>query len=236
VQVTSADGTVLAAEVAMPEVPRAGLVFCHPHPHYGGSMHTPVVEALFGGLPAHGIAVLRFDFRGVGRSGGSYSAGDLERDDAAAAVAALAELLDGGSGSASGAAPGASESASSAAPGESGSASSAKVSGNLPLWLGGWSFGADVALSTAPGRIAGWFAVAPPLRFALSPHGEDPRPKVLMAGERDPVALPDAVRAATAGWASTTVETVPGADHLFLPQRDLLVERAAQTITRSGCV
>ncbi|GAA1832024.1 Dot/Icm type IV secretion system effector CoxH3 [Pseudonocardia ailaonensis] len=211
-QVISADGTALDAELALPEEPRGGLVFCHPHPHHGGSMHTPVVEALFEGLPAHGIAVLRFDFRGVGRSGGTHTGGDREREDAAAAVAALAEALGGAQ------------------------ALAGSTGGGLPILLGGWSFGADVALSTAPEGIAGWFAVAPPLRFALSPHGTDPRAKVLMAGERDRVAPPDHVREATAGWAATTVETVPGADHLFLPQRGLLVERAAQMLTRSGCV
>lgn len=196
---SAADGTALDGELAVPSGAEAGMVVCHPHPHYGGSMHTPVVEALFHGLPARGIAVLRFDFRGVGASGGTHDAGDAERLDAAAAVARLAEEVSG------------------------------------PIVLAGWSFGADVALSTAPERVAGWFAVAPPLRFARSPQGADPRPKTLVVGGRDPVATPDAVRAATADWVATTVEELPTADHLFLDERARLVE-LAQSATRSGCV
>lgn len=195
---TATDGTVLDGELAVPAGARAGMVVCHPHPHYGGSMHTPVVEALFEGLPAHGVAVLRFDFRGVGASGGTHDGGDAERLDAAAAVSRLAAEVDG------------------------------------PIVLAGWSFGADVALSTGPARIAGWFAVAPPLRFAVSPQSADPRPALLVAGGRDPVAPPDHVRAATADWAATSVVELPTADHLFLAERAQLVE-LAQTAIRSGC-
>ncbi|GAA4538169.1 alpha/beta hydrolase [Pseudonocardia xishanensis] len=196
---SAADGTALDGELAVPAGARAGMVVCHPHPHHGGSMHTPVVEALFRGLPEGGIAVLRFDFRGVGASEGTHDGGDAERLDAAAAVERLAEEVSG------------------------------------PILLAGWSFGADVALSTAPERIAGWFAVAPPLRFGASPRGADPRPKMLVVGGRDPVAVPDAVRAATADWAATVVEELPGADHLFLAEGARLVE-LAQSATRSGCV
>lgn len=93
--VTAADGVVLEAELALPDHPAtSGFVLCHPHPQYGGSMHTTVVEALFDALPGHGATCLRFNFRGVGASTGEHTGGDTERLDVQAAVAALAEQLD----------------------------------------------------------------------------------------------------------------------------------------------
>lgn len=48
-----------------------------------------------------------------------------------------------------------------------------------PLWLVGYSFGADIALSVGDERVAGWVAVAPPLRFGPPPRtaAGDPRPR-----------------------------------------------------------
>src|SRR5205085_1221685 len=47
---------------------RAALVFAHPHPQYGGTMHTKVVFQAAKALTRIGCAVLRFNFRGVGTS------------------------------------------------------------------------------------------------------------------------------------------------------------------------
>jgi alpha/beta superfamily hydrolase len=70
---------------------------CHPHPLYGGSMHNNVTFALAEALVKSGVAVLLFNFRGVGRSGGSYAGGIGEREDVAAALdwLAVAEGVDG---------------------------------------------------------------------------------------------------------------------------------------------
>ncbi len=68
--------------------PRA-VALCHPHPAFGGTMDTPLVAALAGALSAAGLAVLRFNFRGVGGSGGEPSGGLAEERDVAAAVALL---------------------------------------------------------------------------------------------------------------------------------------------------
>jgi hypothetical protein len=65
---------------------RARCVVTHPHPLYGGSMDNNVVCALCEFLPQAGIGALRFNFRGVGRSGGAFSGGKGEADDLAAAV------------------------------------------------------------------------------------------------------------------------------------------------------
>src|SRR3979409_2684200 len=55
------------------------MVFCHPHPQFGGTMRSIVISALFGALPAAGVTCLRFNFRGVGGSEGSHGEGRDER-------------------------------------------------------------------------------------------------------------------------------------------------------------
>src|SRR5918995_568102 len=61
--------------------PRAAVVFAHPHPQYGGTMHTKAVYQGAKGLARVGCAVLRFNFRGVGRSDGAFDEGEGEKAD-----------------------------------------------------------------------------------------------------------------------------------------------------------
>ncbi len=63
-----------------------GAVVCHPHPQYGGSMYNNVVDAALEALWQRGFATLRFNFRGVGESEGSYGGGEGEAQDAVAAL------------------------------------------------------------------------------------------------------------------------------------------------------
>ncbi len=72
--------------------PFPGAVICHPHPQYGGDMHNNVVGALIKTCLAEGVAALRFNFRGVGESGGAYDSGEGEADDIVAALAYLRSL------------------------------------------------------------------------------------------------------------------------------------------------
>lgn len=65
---------------------RAAVVFAHPLPTEGGTMHTKVVFQGAKALARTGCAVLRFNFRGVGRSAGSWDEGRGELDDFRAAV------------------------------------------------------------------------------------------------------------------------------------------------------
>jgi alpha/beta superfamily hydrolase len=65
----------------------APAVICHPHPAHGGSMHSKVVYTVFRVLHDAGHATLRFNFRGVGASQGTYSGWDGEVGDVAAAAA-----------------------------------------------------------------------------------------------------------------------------------------------------
>ena len=57
------------------------LVLCHPHPLYGGTMETKLVARAAKKLSESGFQTLRFNFRGVGRSEGSWAEGAGERDD-----------------------------------------------------------------------------------------------------------------------------------------------------------
>jgi hypothetical protein len=69
-----------------PSSPRAIAVFAHPHPQHGGTMHTKVVYQGAKALTRVGCAVLRFNFRGVGRSAGTFANGEGEADDFRAAM------------------------------------------------------------------------------------------------------------------------------------------------------
>lgn len=66
--------------------PRAAVVFAHPLPTHGGTMHTKVVFQGAKALTRIGCAVLRFNFRGVGRSAGEWDNGRGEMDDYRAAL------------------------------------------------------------------------------------------------------------------------------------------------------
>lgn len=66
--------------------PRAAVVFAHPLPTEGGTMHTKVVFQGAKALARIGCVVMRFNFRGVGRSAGSWDGGRGELDDYRAAL------------------------------------------------------------------------------------------------------------------------------------------------------
>ncbi len=58
----------------------------HPHPKFGGTMNNPVTYALHYAFREMGFTVMRFNFRGVGRSQGEFDQGVGELSDAAAAL------------------------------------------------------------------------------------------------------------------------------------------------------
>lgn len=79
--------TTLEARWDLPGTPRSLVVFCHPHPLHGGTMTAPLLEKIVAQLVEVEIGVLRFNFRGIGGSTGTWSDGVGEVDDVAAAVA-----------------------------------------------------------------------------------------------------------------------------------------------------
>ena len=80
-------------------LPEAGqhfpaVIVCHPHPLYGGNMSNNVVIAICQALVKQSIAAFRFNFRGVGSSGGEHGGGTGEQDDLRAALALVIATPD----------------------------------------------------------------------------------------------------------------------------------------------
>jgi uncharacterized protein len=75
--------------------PVAAAVVCHAHPLQGGMMHFKVVFRAAKALQEQGLAVLRFNFRGVGRSEGAHDDGNGEQEDARAALSELERRFPG---------------------------------------------------------------------------------------------------------------------------------------------
>ncbi len=75
---------------ALLEEPEEGLravaLVCHPHPQHGGTMHNKVVFRVARGLRRSGAVTLRFNYRGVNLSEGTYAHGEGELEDARAAL------------------------------------------------------------------------------------------------------------------------------------------------------
>lgn len=69
--------------------PTEAALVCHPHPQHGGTMHNKVVYRIARGLRSSGAVVLRFNYRGVNQSEGTYAEGEGELDDARTALAYL---------------------------------------------------------------------------------------------------------------------------------------------------
>lgn len=61
-------------------------ILCHPHPLYGGTMHNKVIYSMATALNQVGYATVRFNFRGVGRSSGSFNHGIGEQRDVDAVI------------------------------------------------------------------------------------------------------------------------------------------------------
>jgi uncharacterized protein len=69
--------------------PTEACLVCHPHPLFGGTMHNKVVYRIARGMRNAGAVVLRFNFRGAGRSEGVHDQGAGEVEDARAALGFL---------------------------------------------------------------------------------------------------------------------------------------------------
>jgi alpha/beta superfamily hydrolase len=73
--------------ISIHEVPsKVGVIFCHPHPEYGGDMNNLVITTAVEVASQEGLSTLRYNFRGVGESEGSYEEGIGEREDVKAVI------------------------------------------------------------------------------------------------------------------------------------------------------
>lgn len=85
VMIAGAMGVIEAVLESAPQ-PAFISVVCHPHPLYGGTMENKVVTTLCRAVRDGGGAALRFNFRGVGKSDGTYGEGIGEAEDLLAAM------------------------------------------------------------------------------------------------------------------------------------------------------
>ncbi|MDQ3931741.1 MAG: alpha/beta fold hydrolase [Actinomycetota bacterium] len=96
VEFPAADELRLEGNLATPDEPNGGAaVICHPHPRHGGSMDSWMMSVLQRALVDDGWLALRFNFRGVGNSEGSYEKGEGELQCVAGAVDYVLEQAGG---------------------------------------------------------------------------------------------------------------------------------------------
>ncbi len=72
--------------------PFPAVAVCHPHPLFGGSMEVNVVLAICDALAQESVGALRFNFRGVGGSGGAFGGANDEQEDVRAALSFLSSM------------------------------------------------------------------------------------------------------------------------------------------------
>lgn len=188
------------------QVARGTAVIAHPHPLFGGTMENKVVQTLARAFVQSGWQAVRFNFRGVGASQGSYDEGRGELQDLLAVVAQYAQ------GYAQGYAKGQGD--------------PADVPGALAL--AGFSFGAFVTsqaveLLAAQRPISSVVLVGTAAsRFAVAPIPEELHARTLVVhGEQDDtVPLADVMN-----WArpqKLPITVIPGVEHFFHGQLPLL--------------
>jgi alpha/beta superfamily hydrolase len=181
-------GPLLEGVLHLPEGsgPFPAALVCHPHPLMGGTMGNTVVVAVCRALAARGWAALRFNFRGAGRSAGSFDEGRGEMDDVAGALDFLR--------------------------------AQAEVDPNR-LAVVGYSFGAGVGLRHgARDPRVGWLVgIALVQEHYADPFLDaDPRPKLFIAGERDPWAPSEPLRAYVERLQPPqALHILPHTDHFF---------------------
>lgn len=170
----------------------AAAVVCHAHPLFGGMMHFKPVFRAARALRSRGLAALRFNFRGVGRSEGVHDEGRGEQDDVRAALDEVARRHPG-----------------------------------KPLVLGGFSFGAVMALRVAcdETRVGAVFALGFPVTTVPDPSFLDRcrKPRLFVQGAEDGFGGAGAIRPLVEALAPPReLLVVEGADHLFEGRLDAL--------------
>lgn len=190
---------------------KGGVVISHPYPPHGATMALPVVYRIGTVSRTRGLATLRFNFRGVGESKGTFS-GTEEHRDVEAAAAFLRHRLDLLEGEAE---PG---------------------SGALPLALAGYSFGSIMAARAAAGLdyvralalvgfVVEWEHLPPDTLERLAAFRG---PVFALCAEHDDIGRPEQVDRALASLGlDYKVEVVEGADHFLAGKQWEVGERVA---------
>jgi len=164
--------------------PAAAAILCHPHPAHGGTMHNTVVYRAAKALRRAGLAVLRFNFRGVEGSQGTHHGTGLEEEDAAAGLDYLQARHP-----------------------------------NLPLWAGGFSFGARTIAGLAPRepRIERCLFIALPVSvYNCKPILDVRQPGYMLFAGNDDFGTAAVLRQGFPGLGDNLeVDEIPGTDHFF---------------------
>ncbi len=168
----------------------------HPHPQHGGTMNNKVVYSLYQTFVRRGFSVLRFNFRGVGRSQGRFDNGQGELSDAAAALDWM----------------------------------QAHNANSPGCWIGGFSFGAWVAMQLMMRRpeINGFISISPPANLHdFSFLAPCPADGIIIHGDKDdvvPQASVDKLAQKLQKQKNIEVEyrTIKGSDHFFSDHLDKL--------------
>ncbi|MFC2046321.1 alpha/beta hydrolase [Chloroflexota bacterium] len=188
------------------ERPRPAAVICHPHPLGGGSMHNSVVSAVARALSATGVMALRFNFRGVGHSGGNHDNGRNEQEDVAGAVRYLLDQpsVDPGRVCVAGYSFGAWVALSFAE-------TSPHVAAVAAVSLVSWNYDTDFhRFVSQPGAPVGTQQFDPGFLQSFA------RPKLLIVGEHDSFAPPKQLRALTDQIPEPrALHIVPNTDHFL---------------------
>lgn len=192
----------LEALLEEPPEPGFAAVVCHPHPQFGGTMHTHAVYRLARAIRTAGGSSLRFNYRGVGRSAGSYDQARGEAEDTRAALDWLSAARPG--------------------------LPLLAVGFSFGAWMATLACGRDhrvhglllagVALRAADLDLA---------RDSADLRGVE-KPVAVIQAERDAFASPAELERELAGSrGARRLEIVPGATHLFTEALDAL-EREAE--------
>lgn len=181
------DGLSLEARWDDARGPALGVVvFCHPHPLDGGTMRTPLMRTVTAALTRAGLHVLRFNFRGVGMSEGSWGEGRAELSDVAAAIEAAGLAFPGLPIGIAGWSFGASV-----------SLAWQQLASSVMPWAG-----------IAPG-IRSYRGSTPP-----DPRRLEPAPRLIVFGDRDQFASLEGMTSFAAALGAD-LEVLEGSDHFF---------------------
>lgn len=167
--------------------PRGVVVLSHPHPLQGGTMTVPLLQVIADHLADAGLAVLRFNFRGVGSSEGAWGGGTAEIGDLDAAVgharARYPEAAIGLGGWSFGAI-------------------------TALRWQARGDDRRPLVAVAPPIRLPA--GVSAPAPAALAPAS-----RLFVVGDRDQFVTPDELRPYAAA-AGARMEVLPGSDHFFV--------------------
>jgi alpha/beta superfamily hydrolase len=193
----------LSARMHVPPGAARAVLVCHPHPLYGGSMHSPVPLAIAKALAdkASGkVAWARFDFRGVGESDGSYDDGRGEVEDALAVINDLERRAPG---------------------------LPLSICGHS---FGSWVGLLAAARLPPTSGLDRVLLIAPSVRFASGERPERPVPRpTIFIGDRDELCDVDEARA-LADELGADLRIFEGFDHHFLKSRRAMAEAALSVI------